>query len=169
MRLNKFLFLALFALVCFASQLRADVPPIIWYKTFSIDGINNLSLSPNGEYVAVGSQTKENQDASAMIINTADGSKFKSYFDYANSCECRFSPTGKYLLLAGQGFTIYDFETGDTVLKVLNDQSTNIAMSPDETKFIISRPGWIEFWDLETKIKIDSIPFFGYQNAPKNY
>ena len=167
MRLNKFLFLALFALVCFASQLRADVPPIIWYKTFG-GNISGLSLHPNGNYLLLGDQ--------ANIVSAEDGHVVKTYTHPSNTYS-KFSSSGKYVGLGGWRddhqngqITLFDFATDSIIFQKYFEGSpvSGFDISPDESKLVIVRKGWMEFWDLETQTKTDSIKFYDYQGSPKS-
>ena len=167
MRLNKFLFLALFALVCFASQLRADVPPIIWYKTFG-GNISGLSLHPNGNYLLLGDQ--------ANIVSAEDGHVVKTYTHPSNTYS-KFSSSGKYVGLGGWRddhqngqITLFDFATDSIIFQKYFEGSPvgGFDISPDESKLVIVRKGWMEFWDLETQTKTDSIKFYDYQGSPKS-
>ena len=177
MRLNKFVFLALFALVCFASQLRADVPPIIWYKTFG-GSINTLNLHPSGEKLLI-SAIQSEEGFNTVVVSADSGNIIKSYpLKHADEIQewSKYSKSGKYTVFGGE----YNGGSYSFIRVVDNDADTvvfdkewnysflrSFDISPDETILALGGQGWLEFYDLASGVKTDSIPFFGYQSTPK--
>lgn len=161
----KFLLSLFIALVCFASQLKADVPSIIWNRNFGGE-VSSLSLHPSGNYLLVGGIWDSVYTAS--VVNPENGKTIKGYVN-TSTFYTKFSPKGNYVGLGGWcndnqdgKITIIDFATDSIIFQKLFIGSVvyGFDISPDESLLVVGRDGWMDFYNLPSGERIDSIKFF---------
>ncbi|MCK5547675.1 MAG: hypothetical protein KAI64_01580, partial [Thermoplasmata archaeon] len=124
-----------------------------------IYGITSLDFSPNGSYLASGSN-----DHTVILWRVSDYSKYKVLNAHMGRVtDVEFSPNGNYVAASyddasgGSEFNVvvWDFATGaiDTTFTGHNDTVTAVAWSPTGNELVSSSlDGTVKIWDFVTKL-----------------
>ncbi|MEI6763996.1 MAG: caspase family protein [Bacteroidota bacterium] len=129
------------------------------------DIIRSMAYSPNGRYIATGSN-----DAFIKIWDAASCKLLKNLNVNGNVNSICFSPDGRYLLavISDSSVMLWDFISG-TVLHRLrghHDEIETAVFSPDNGKYILtaSRDSTAILWDVTTGRKLytleNMLPFY---------
>lgn len=112
--------------------------------------INSISFSPNGEYIASGSD-----DNTARVWNVSSGTEIARVTHDINGIEdsvfsVEFSPNGKYVLSIGgdRRIRVWDAFTGQDVSRVKYDGFISSAKFSYDGKYVVSggRDGVVRIW-----------------------
>jgi WD40 repeat protein/transcriptional regulator with XRE-family HTH domain len=114
------------------------------------DGLWAVTISPDGRYLATGSE-----DKTARLWDLATGQTLRIFSGHtAGVGSVAFSPDGKYLMTGSDDRTVrlWDVATGQTVQEFPGQiaETYSLMFSPDGRKVLTTGPGFARVWEVAT-------------------
>ncbi len=117
-----------------------------------------LNFSPDGSQLITTSW-----EGRLKVFQTSDPAPWRSQPDRDVGEGTRYvrmvSPSGRWMLAdAGDLATVWDLRTGGIALALPAGRNVEFAISPDETRLLVTSEGRAELWDLETHARLGRFP-----------
>ena len=131
--------------------------PEIKFQTGHTSGVHSVSFSPDGKYIASGSQ-----DNTVKVWDVDSGKVIREFTHYYGIFTVSFSPCGKYIVGGSiDAIILWEVESGKEIKNIFSAHEywvNSVSFSPDG-KYLVSSGEYdstVKLWDIENGKVINS-------------